>query len=122
MANNGLPGHVAGTSALPLTADIRVKSAFWRNTSASPPAADLPGGVAVGPFLTRCGPFAQVELVRTGGVGGDGIGRDDGQFAIEIVPHAFNLHQFGTRDVRCDVTAMFDRNQRVMSAMNNKGR
>ncbi len=29
MANNGLPGHVAGTSALPLTADIRVpKSAF----------------------------------------------------------------------------------------------
>ncbi len=38
LANNGLPGHVAGTSAIPLTADIRVpKSAFWRNTSASPP-------------------------------------------------------------------------------------
>jgi len=54
MANNGLPGHVAGTSALPLTADIRVpKSAFWRNMSALPPAADLPDGVAEGPFLTR---------------------------------------------------------------------
>ncbi len=56
LANNGLPGHVAGTSALPLTADIRVpKSAFWRNTSASPPAADLPGGVAEGPSLTQSG-------------------------------------------------------------------
>ncbi len=32
LANNGLPGHVAGTSALPLTADIRVPmsvSRFW---------------------------------------------------------------------------------------------
>jgi len=29
MANNGLPGHVACTSALPLTADIRARmSAF----------------------------------------------------------------------------------------------
>jgi hypothetical protein len=35
-------------------------SAFWRNTSASPPAADLPGGVAEGPFLTQLGS----QLVR----------------------------------------------------------
>ena len=34
MANNGLPGHVAGTSALP-------------------PGADLPGGIAEGPKVTR---------------------------------------------------------------------
>ncbi len=29
-----------------------------KTTSASPPGADLPGGVAEGPFLTRSGHFA----------------------------------------------------------------
>ncbi len=54
LANNGLSGHVAGTSALPPTTDIRApKSAFAPISSASPPGADLHGGVAEGPFLTR---------------------------------------------------------------------
>jgi hypothetical protein len=56
MANNGLPCHVAGTSALPLTADIRVpKSAFWRNTSASPLKADVAAGGSESPQLTQPG-------------------------------------------------------------------
>ncbi len=56
MAKSRLPGHVAGTSALPLTTDIRApKSAFAPISSASPPGADLPGGVAEGPFLTLSG-------------------------------------------------------------------
>ncbi len=54
MANNGLSGHVAGTSALPPTTDIRAPmSALAPISSASPPGADLPGGVAEGPFLTQ---------------------------------------------------------------------
>ena len=53
MANNGLSGHVAGTSALPPIADIGAPmSAFLSIWSASPPGADLPGGVAESPFLT----------------------------------------------------------------------
>ena len=49
MANNGLPGHVAGTSALLPTADVRAPmSALAPISSASPPGADLPGGVAEG--------------------------------------------------------------------------
>ena len=56
LANNGLPGHVAGTSALPLTADIPAPmSALAPIASALPPTADLPDGVAEGPFLTRNG-------------------------------------------------------------------
>ena len=56
MANNGFPGHVAGTSALLPTADVRAPmSALAPISSASPPGADRPGGVAEGPFLTRSG-------------------------------------------------------------------
>ncbi len=56
LANNGLPGHVAVTSALPPTADVRAAmSAFAPISSASPPGADSPGGVAEGPFLTLSG-------------------------------------------------------------------
>ncbi len=56
MANNGFPGHVAGTSALLPTADVRAPmSALAPISSASPPGADLPGGVAEGPFLTQSG-------------------------------------------------------------------
>ncbi len=48
VANNGLSGHVASTSALPPTADLRVSmSAFAPISSASPPGADLPDGAAV---------------------------------------------------------------------------
>ena len=54
MAITGLSGHVASTSALPPTADLRVSmSAFAPISSASPPGADLPGGVAEGPLLTH---------------------------------------------------------------------
>ncbi len=46
MATSRLSEHVAGTSALPLTADIRApKSAFALISSALPPGTDLPGGV-----------------------------------------------------------------------------
>ncbi len=56
MANNGLPGHVAGTSALPPTADLRVSmSVIVLISSALPPTADVTGGVAEGPLLTRLG-------------------------------------------------------------------
>ncbi len=55
-ANNGLFGHVAGTSALPPIADLRAPmSAFALITSALPPGADFPGGIAEGPFLTQTG-------------------------------------------------------------------
>ncbi len=56
LARFGPDGHVAGTSALPPTTDIRAPmSAFAPISSASPPGADLPGGVAEGPFLTQFG-------------------------------------------------------------------
>ena len=56
LANNGLSSHVASTSALPLTADIPAPmSALAPISSASPPGADLPDGVAEGPFLTLSG-------------------------------------------------------------------
>ncbi len=46
--------HVASTSALPPTADLRAAaSAFRPIPSASPPGADLPDGAAVGPLMTR---------------------------------------------------------------------
>ncbi len=42
LANNGLPGHVAGRSALPPTADIRVpKSVIVPISSALPLKADV---------------------------------------------------------------------------------
>ena len=64
MANNGLSGHVAVTSALHLTADIRAPmSVFTPISSASPPGADFPGGVAEGPFLTLSRP-ASDEVYR----------------------------------------------------------
>ncbi len=54
MARIGSQGHIAGTSALPPTTDLRVSmSVFTPISSASPPGADLPGGVAEGPFLTQ---------------------------------------------------------------------
>ncbi len=57
LAINGLSGHVAGTSALPPIAEVRAPmSALAPISSASPPGADLAGGVAEGPFLTRSGP------------------------------------------------------------------
>ncbi len=57
LARIGSQGHVAGTSALPPTTDIRAPmSAFVPISSASPPGADLPGGVAEGPFLTLSRP------------------------------------------------------------------
>ncbi len=56
LANNGLPGHVACTSALPLTADIPAPmSALAPISAASPPGADLPDGVAEGPLVTLSG-------------------------------------------------------------------
>ncbi len=56
LANNGLPGYVAGMSALLPTADVRAPmSALAPISSALPPGADLPGGVAKGPFLTQSG-------------------------------------------------------------------
>ncbi len=54
LAINGLSGHVAGTSALPPIAEVRgPMSAFALISSASPPGADLPAGVAEGPLLTQ---------------------------------------------------------------------
>ena len=70
VANNGLSGHVAGTSALPPTADLRVSmSAFRPIPSASPPGADLPGGAAIGPQLTQTGhsrrwPLPELRLAK----------------------------------------------------------
>ncbi len=56
MANNGLPGHVAGTSALPPTADLRVSmSGFMAISSASPSGADLASSIAERLFLTQSG-------------------------------------------------------------------
>ncbi len=56
MANNGLPGHVAGTSASPPTADLRVSmSGFMVISSASPSGADLAGSIAECLFPTHCG-------------------------------------------------------------------
>ncbi len=53
-ATSRLPGRVAGASALPPAADIQApKSAFAPIASASPPGADLTGGVADGPLLTQ---------------------------------------------------------------------
>ncbi len=50
-------GHSMGyarTSALTPKADVRAPmAAFVPISSASPPGADLPGGVAEGPFLTQ---------------------------------------------------------------------
>ena len=54
MAISGLSGHVASTSALPPTADIRMPmSAFALIASASPPGADLYGDAPVRLLLTR---------------------------------------------------------------------
>ncbi len=49
MAIYGLSGHVAGTSAFPPIADLRVSMSAFAPIA----GADLPGGVADGPFLTR---------------------------------------------------------------------
>ncbi len=73
LANNGLSGHVAGTSALPPIAEVRAPmSALVSISSASPPGADLPGGVAEGPFLTQPGhygcPSNRTQDARQGGV------------------------------------------------------
>ena len=54
VATNGLAGHVAGTSALPLTADLQAAmSASPPISSASPPGADLPGDAPVRLVLTQ---------------------------------------------------------------------
>ncbi len=51
---NHLPGHVAGTSALPPTADLRVSmSRIMAISSASPSGADLASNIAECLFLTR---------------------------------------------------------------------
>ncbi len=56
LANTGLSGHVASTSALPPTMDLRAPmSAFRPIPSASPPGAALPDGAAVGPLMTLSG-------------------------------------------------------------------
>jgi len=55
LANNGLSGHVAGTSAPPPRADIHwPMSGFVLFSSALPPGADLPGGAPVRLILTQC--------------------------------------------------------------------
>ncbi len=54
MATSGLSGHVASTSALPPTADVRVSmSAFVPIASASPPGADLYADARVRLLLTQ---------------------------------------------------------------------
>ncbi len=70
MAINGLSGHVSDTSALPPIAEAQApKSAFTPISSASPPGADLPGGVVEGPFLTQLGhriAMASRRLMKSG--------------------------------------------------------
>ena len=64
MANNGLSGHVATTSALPPTADLRVSmSAFTPVPSASPSGADLRNDVAVLPLVTQSGPYGELRNI-----------------------------------------------------------
>ena len=59
MAINGLSGHVAGTSALPPTTDIRApRSGIRVFMSGSPPASDVPG--------TPCHPKRPVRPCRGG--------------------------------------------------------
>ncbi len=54
LAISGGSGHVAGTSALPLTADLQAAmSASPPISSASPPGADLPGDAPVRLVLTQ---------------------------------------------------------------------
>ncbi len=56
LARFGSQDHAAGTSAYLPTGDIRwPMSVIVLISSASPPGADLPGGVAEGPFLTLSG-------------------------------------------------------------------
>ncbi len=63
VATSRLPGHVAGTSALPPKVDIRApKSAFAPISSASPPGADLPGGAPVRLLLTQSRHRDEVRL------------------------------------------------------------
>ena len=65
VAISGLSGHVASTTALPPTADLRVSmSAFPPTSSASPPGADLPGGAAVRLLLTLSGHWGRCALRR----------------------------------------------------------
>ncbi len=54
LARFGPDGHVRFRSVIPPASDISsAMSAFGAISSASPPGADLPGGVAEGPFLTQ---------------------------------------------------------------------
>ena len=63
LATSGGSGHVAGTTALPLRADLRAAtSALPPISSASPQGTDLPGGPAVGPVLTRGGHSVDCEV------------------------------------------------------------
>ena len=56
LANNGLSGHVASTSALLSIADLRgATSAFPQISSASPPRADLYGDAPVRLLFTQGG-------------------------------------------------------------------
>ncbi len=85
LANNGLSGHVAGTSALPPTTDIRAPmSALTLFRPLHPPRADLPGGVAEANDLAQAlGRFAlaQAGFVVGGLNQGPGAGR--GIIAVE---------------------------------------
>ncbi len=59
LAKNGLSGHVAGTSALPPTAEVRAPMSGIRVfMSGSPPASDVPG--------TLCHPKRPVRPCRGG--------------------------------------------------------
>ena len=56
MANSGCSGHVVGTTALPLRADLRApKSAFAMISSAVPPDPDAQDGGADSPNLVESG-------------------------------------------------------------------
>ncbi len=66
LANNGLSGHVAGTSALPPTAEVRAPmSAFPPIWSASPPTTDVPGKTAECLGLTQSSHHGSYDLVRS---------------------------------------------------------
>ncbi len=67
VANNGLPGHVAGTSALPPTADLRAPmSAFPPIMSASPPRADIAAVGHKSPVMTQPGHLLAMRFTAFG--------------------------------------------------------
>ncbi len=66
MAKSGCSGHAAGTTALPLKADLQAAmSASPPISSASPPGADLPGDAPVRLVLAQSRHRHTPDLVRS---------------------------------------------------------